>query len=63
MKTSLKLNIIVDLCKVVYYVDVWFSSQTLKQELAQAHKENLQLKSKSQKAEAELKILTETVHR
>lgn len=52
-----------DLCMVVYYMDVWFSSQTLKQELDQAHKENFQLKSKNQKAEAELKLLTETVRR
>ncbi|KAK2828484.1 hypothetical protein Q5P01_019518 [Channa striata] len=37
--------------------------ETLKQGLAQSHKENLQLRSKSQKAEDELKILTEMVHR
>ncbi|KAF3705921.1 Coiled-coil alpha-helical rod protein 1 Alpha-helical coiled-coil rod protein [Channa argus] len=36
--------------------------ETLKQGLAQSHKENLQLRSKSQKAEDELKILTEMVH-
>lgn len=44
-------------------MDVCFSSQTLKQDLVQAHKENSQLKSQNQKAEAELKTLTEAVHR
>ncbi|XP_035033633.1 coiled-coil alpha-helical rod protein 1 [Hippoglossus stenolepis] len=37
--------------------------ETLKQDLAQAHKENAQLKSQSQKSAAELKILTEAVQR
>ncbi|XP_071772744.2 coiled-coil alpha-helical rod protein 1 [Centroberyx gerrardi] len=37
--------------------------ETLKQDLAQAHRENLQLKSCSQKAEAELKTLTEALQR
>ncbi|XP_040006815.1 coiled-coil alpha-helical rod protein 1 isoform X2 [Xiphias gladius] len=37
--------------------------ETSKQDLAQSHKENSQLKSQSQKSEAELKILTEAVHR
>ncbi|XP_071317341.1 coiled-coil alpha-helical rod protein 1 [Trachinotus anak] len=37
--------------------------ETLKQDLAQAHEENSQLKSQSQKSEAELKILTEAVRR
>nr|XP_019940908.1 PREDICTED: coiled-coil alpha-helical rod protein 1 [Paralichthys olivaceus] len=37
--------------------------ETLKHDLAQAHKENSQLKSQSQKSAAELKILTEAVQR
>ncbi|XP_040929675.2 coiled-coil alpha-helical rod protein 1 isoform X2 [Betta splendens] len=37
--------------------------ETLKQELAQVQKENFQLKSKSQKVEAQLKSLTETAQR
>ncbi|XP_035846819.1 coiled-coil alpha-helical rod protein 1 isoform X1 [Sander lucioperca] len=37
--------------------------ETLKQDMAQEQKENSQLKSQSQKEEAELKILTEAVHR
>nr|XP_046266739.1 coiled-coil alpha-helical rod protein 1 [Scatophagus argus] len=37
--------------------------ETLKQDLVQAHKENSQLKSQNQKAEAQLKTLTEAVHR
>ncbi|XP_041808504.1 coiled-coil alpha-helical rod protein 1 [Chelmon rostratus] len=37
--------------------------ETLKQDLVQAHKENSQLKSQNQKAEVELKSLTEAVHR
>ncbi|KAG7223270.1 hypothetical protein INR49_015626 [Caranx melampygus] len=37
--------------------------ETLKRDLAQAYKENSQLKSQSQKSEAELKILTDAVHR
>uniref|UniRef100_A0A3B4UIA7 Coiled-coil alpha-helical rod protein 1 n=2 Tax=Seriola dumerili TaxID=41447 RepID=A0A3B4UIA7_SERDU len=37
--------------------------ETLKQDLAQAHKENSQLKSQRQKSEADLKILTEAVRR
>ncbi|XP_051257324.1 coiled-coil alpha-helical rod protein 1 isoform X1 [Dicentrarchus labrax] len=37
--------------------------ETLKQDLVQAHKENSQLKSQNQKAEAECKTLTEAVHR
>lgn len=41
----------------------YFFPQSLIQELAQAQKENSQLISKSQKAEAELKILSKTVHR
>lgn len=41
----------------------YFFPQTLKQDMAQEQKENSQLKSQSQKEEAELKILTEAVHR
>ncbi|KAK5887935.1 hypothetical protein CesoFtcFv8_016491 [Champsocephalus esox] len=37
--------------------------ETLKQDLAKEQKENSHLKSRSQKEEAELKILTEAVHR
>ncbi|GAA6233023.1 coiled-coil alpha-helical rod protein 1 [Lates japonicus] len=37
--------------------------ETLKQDLAQAHKINTHLKSQSQKSEAELKILTDAVRR
>nr|XP_020454744.1 coiled-coil alpha-helical rod protein 1-like [Monopterus albus] len=37
--------------------------ESVKQDLAQAHKENSQLKSQYQEAEAGLKILTEAVHR
>lgn len=57
----------VDLFKGICYMDVgflfYFFPQSLIQELAQAQKENSQLISKSQKAEAELKILSKTVHR
>ncbi|XP_030294927.1 coiled-coil alpha-helical rod protein 1 [Sparus aurata] len=37
--------------------------ETLKQDLFQAHKENSQLKSQNQKAETEVKSITEAVHR
>ncbi|KAM8742283.1 coiled-coil alpha-helical rod protein 1 isoform 2-T3 [Acanthopagrus schlegelii] len=37
--------------------------ETLKQDLVQVHKENSQLKSQNQKAETELKTITEAVHR
>ncbi|XP_035482560.2 coiled-coil alpha-helical rod protein 1 isoform X2 [Scophthalmus maximus] len=37
--------------------------ETMKQDLAQAHKANSQLKSESQKSQAELQLLTEAVHR
>ncbi|XP_062289453.1 coiled-coil alpha-helical rod protein 1 [Scomber scombrus] len=37
--------------------------ETLKQDIAQAHRENSQLKSQSHKAETELKTITEAVHR
>lgn len=63
MKTFLKLSIMRDLCKTVYYMDVLFSSQTLRHDLDKAYKENLQLMTMNQKEEAELKILTEAVHR
>lgn len=46
-----------------YYMDVCFSSQTLEQDLVQARKENSQLKSLTEKAEAELSTLTEAVQR
>ncbi len=42
---------------------MFFSLQTLKQDLVQAHKENSQLKSLNQKVEAQLKSLTEAVHK
>lgn len=48
---------------VLYYMDVCFSLQTLKQDLAFSHKENSNLKSQNKKAEAELAVLTEVVHR
>lgn len=46
-----------------YYMDVCFPSQTLKQDLVQAQKENSQLKSENENAEAKLKTLTEAMHR
>lgn len=46
-----------------YYMDVCFSSQTLKQDLVQAQKENSQLKSQNEKLETELKTLAEAMHR
>lgn len=46
-----------------YYMDVWFSLQTLKHDLAFGQKENSKLKSQNKKAEAELAALTEVVHR
>lgn len=48
---------------VLYYMDVCFSSQTLKQDLSLSHKQNSELKSQNQRVEAELKVLTEGVHR
>lgn len=48
---------------VLYYMDVCFSLQTLKQDLALGHKENSNLKSQNKKAEAELAVLNEAVHR
>ena len=42
---------------------LFFPPQTLIQDMAQEQKENSQLKSQSQKEEAELKILTEAVTR
>lgn len=44
-------------------MDVCFSLQTLKQDLAFDQKENLNLKSQNKKVEAELKVLTEAVRR
>lgn len=41
----------------------FFPNQTLRRDLAQAHKEYSQLKSQNQKSEVELKILTDAVHR
>lgn len=48
---------------VLYYMDVCFSLQTLKQDLAVGEKENWNLKSQNKKVEAELKVLTEAVRR
>lgn len=48
---------------VLYYMNVCFSLQTLKQDVVQVHKEKSQLKSQNQKAETKLQTLSEGVHR
>lgn len=52
-------------CRFIYLYDVnvCFSSQKVKLDVLQAHRENSQLKLQKQKVEAELQAVSQAVHK